>query len=83
MTHYTDPAQFVDDCSTGADIEFTYHGVGYGVLGWTTPGPTAYRKREYGFLEQQFTSADALLDGFLVDGVPLRAIILDVDLQLH
>lgn len=81
--HYENAAQFISDCASGMDIEFDYNGIGYGVLGWFEGGPLAYRKDAYGYFEQRFKTPDALLDGFIIDGQPLRRIITQVELLLH
>lgn len=81
--HYMNAREFINDCNIGLDIEFNYNGIGYGVFGWTKDGPTAFRKEQYGFYEKQFSNADALLDGFIIDGKPLRDIITKVELVLH
>lgn len=81
--HYLNAQEFIADCSVGLDIEFDFNGIGYGVFGWTKGGPTAYRKDQYGFFEQQFSTPDQLLDGFVIEGKPLRSIITEVELLLH
>lgn len=81
--NYKNAQEFIDDCSLGLDIEFDFNGIGYGVLGWTDGGPTAFRKDQYGSFEQQFPSPDALLDGFIIEGKTLRSIITEVEILLH
>lgn len=81
--YYENAQQFIDDCNMGMDIEFDYQGIGYGVFGWYEGGPLAYRKDDFGPFEQQFQTPDELLDGFLIDGQPLRKLITKVELLLH
>lgn len=53
--------------------------MGYGILAWYEGGPMAYRKDEYGYFERQFTTADELLDSFMLGNVPLRKVITEVE----
>ena len=78
---YNGANDFIDDCNMGLDIEFSYNNIGYGVLGWLPGGPLAYRKDAYGYYEQQFDSPEMLLDGFKIDGHPLRDIITEIQLD--
>ena len=36
---YKDIQEFLDDCDMKEDIEFSYHGIGYGILAWYEEGP--------------------------------------------
>lgn len=81
MDRYQNAQEFIDDCSMGLDIEFTYHGIGYGVLGWYKQGPLAYRKDSFGYKEKIFDNAHALLDGFKTGGIPLKNIITQIELE--
>lgn len=81
--HYDNATQFINDCNIGMDIEFDYNGIGYGVLGWFDNGPLAYRKDNFGYCEQHFKTPDELLDGFIIDGKPLRSIVTQIELLLH
>lgn len=75
---YKNTQRFITDCDVGEDIEFSYHGIGYGVLGWFEGGPLAYRKDAFGYYEKQFDNAEALLDGFIIEGKSLRSIITEI-----
>lgn len=81
--HYKSAQQFVDDCKTGKDIEFSYGNYKYTVLGWYEGGPLIGRQAPHDDIEQRFKTPDALLDGFIIDGQPLRRIITQVELLLH
>lgn len=76
---YQNVQQFIEDCNLGEDIEFAYHGIGYGVFGWYPGGPLAYRKDAFGYYEQQFDDANAVLDGFQIEGQPLRNRITEIE----
>lgn len=81
--HYTSEQEFIDDCNIGMDIEFAYGAYRYTVFGWYENGPLIGRQSPYDDVEQQFSTPDALLDGFIIDGKPLREIITKVELLLH
>ncbi len=76
--HYNSVDEFADDCKAGMDIEFSYRGIDYGILGWKNGGPLAYRKKP--FFEEQFSDVNELLDGFIIDGKPLRTVVTDITL---
>ena len=71
----------IEACTIGLDLEFEYAGVGYGILGWYKDGPMAYRKGKTDNDEQIFKDADALLDGYLINGQPLRKLIDDITID--
>ena len=81
--YYENAQQFIDDCKMGMDIEFAYGHEKYTVLGWYDGGPLIGRQAPHDDIEQQFQTPDELLDGFLIDGQPLRKLITKVELLLH
>lgn len=80
---YNNSQQFIDDCNRGLDIEFAYGDYKYTVLSWFKGGPLIGRQSPHDDNDQQFVDANVLLDGFIIDGQPLRNIITKVELLLH
>lgn len=74
---FDDIQEFIDNCDIGHEFEFDYKGIGYGI-GWAQDQSgkiIAYRKDAYGYYEQLFDTAVEMLDGFIIDGKPLRSVL--------
>lgn len=61
------------DCQMEMDIEFSFKGISYTILPWWKDGILIGPQNSDG--DRVFPSPDSLLDGYLIDDLPLRSII--------
>lgn len=62
-----------DLINSGSDIEFSVNGILYTILPWTDEGITVGPQDSDD--DMVFDDADALLNGYLIDGIPLAQMI--------
>lgn len=70
--------KLTDLINGGADVEFSVNGRLYTILPWTDGGITIGPQESDE--DMVFDDVDSLYDGFLIDGVPLRSMIDQIEI---
>lgn len=80
-SQYGSIEEFRQDVEMKFDIEFRFKGIEYTVLSWTDGGPTIGRQNSDE--DFQFPDFDAMVDGYKINGVPLRQLVDQIEILLH